>query len=104
LGNGGNTVTVDSSTMDALNVQTGMGSDLVTVEGCTIRAAITVALGGAADTLILQKGSNGNANLLPDPLLGTVWLDGGLGVDTLKHDAIDPVPGNTFGFQSILLI
>ncbi len=103
LGAGLNNVKLDSSTMSALSLIAGTGSTTAWIGGCTIQTAMSVTLGPDADTLSLQTGSNSLPNTLPDPLLGFLKIDGGFGVDTLKHDAADAVPANTLSFEYIVI-
>jgi len=109
LRGGNNSVTLDSNTMGSLVVVTGAGNDFLKIAGGVIQQSIFVNLGGGQDTMQLRHGTtpiNGSTiPVMPDPLLGALFVEGGTGVDTFLSDAdlasivstLHPLDFETFG-------
>jgi hypothetical protein len=63
---------------------------------------LNVNLGAGTDILALTKGvTTTTALALPDPLLGAIAINGGVGFDTLEHDATTVTPVNVTGFETV---
>lgn len=87
LFDGNNDVDIlNGTTMPILALLGGSGNDSVLIDNSTISIDVSIELLAGADTLEIR-----NIDPLtqwPDPLLGLIVLDGGLGVDSANLDAI----------------
>jgi hypothetical protein len=79
LRDGNNSVTLATSKMAGLAVVTGAGNDSVVIDQTDIVTSINIVLAAGADSLTVR-----GTGLLPDPLLGAWFIDGGIGVDTYR--------------------
>ena len=80
LGNGNNEVNVtNGSSMAGFNLIGGSGNETVMIDNSTITVGVRILLNAGADTLEVR---NMLLTQWPDPLLGLVIIDGGLGTDT----------------------
>ena len=64
----------------------GSGNDSVLIDNSTVSIDVSILLLTGADTLEIRNIDP--ATQWPDPLLGLIVLDGGLGVDSANLDAI----------------
>jgi hypothetical protein len=79
---GNNEVLLTAGTIvDAIEVFTWGGNDRVLVDASTILVRLYVFLDNGVDTMELRNGS-----VLPDPLLGFIYMDGGVGADFFGLD------------------
>jgi hypothetical protein len=97
LFNGNNEADItNGSVMSSLYLVAGSGNDTVLIDNSAINVSVSIQLNAGADQLTIKKGVNFS---WPNPLLGSIAIDGGIGVDTTNVDAI--VAG-ALGFEVIV--
>lgn len=90
LGNGGSTVNLDGAIGGTLLVDTGTGTNSVTVDGATITGAATFDLGNGANTLNVNGSVNGSATFA-----STFTYLGGTGGQNINLNANSSTPSYT---------
>jgi hypothetical protein len=97
LFNGNNDVSItNGSAMASLSLVGGIGDDTVLFDNSAVDVSVAIDLGAGADKLTIKKGDKFR---WPNPLLGSIAITGGVGVDTTNLDAIT---AGALGFEVIV--